>query len=191
MKKIDKFFKNYISNLSHALLKTNLRNLDKVAKEIIKTIKKKNTIFVCGNGGSAAISNHYICDFIKSFRQKTKFKPKIISLSNNIETLTAISNDLDYKYVFSFQAESLCKKNDLIIIISSSGNSKNIVELLKFSKKNNLKTIGFSGFDGGYLKKSSDISVHINADDYGISEDSHHILMHILLQHTINLINKS
>ena len=114
----------------------------------------------------------------------------MISLSDNIETITAISNDLDYKYIFSYQAQSLCSKEDLIIIISSSGNSKNIIELLKFSKKNKIKTIGFSGFDGGFLKKNADISVHIKANNYGISEDAHHILMHAQLQFLIKYFGK-
>ena len=91
----------------------------------------------------------------------------------------------EHKKIFSYQAENLCKKNDLIIIISSSGNSKNIVELVKFAKKNKIKTIGFSGFKGGYLKKNSSISVHIDAQNYGISEDAHHILMHAILQYLI------
>ena len=129
------------------------KSLNKAANEILKKISNKDTIFVCGNGGSAAISNHYICDYLKFFREKTKYKPKVMSFSDNIETIMAISNDIDYKYVFSYQAESLCKKNDLVIIISSSGNSKNVIELLKFTKKNKIKTIGFSGFTGGYLKK--------------------------------------
>ena len=135
MKKIDKFFKTYIDQLFNSLLEINKNNLNKACKEIINTVNRKGNIYVCGNGGSAAISNHYICDYLKFFRQKTKLKPKIFSLSNNIETITAISNDLDYKYVFSYQAESLCTKKDLILIISSSGNSENIIELLKFSKK--------------------------------------------------------
>tara|TARA_Y100001958_G_C20897490_1_gene321071 strand:- start:48 stop:623 length:576 start_codon:yes stop_codon:yes gene_type:complete len=189
MKKIDKFFKNYIDQLSTSLLGINNYNLNKACKEIINTIKRKGNIYVCGNGGSAAISNHYICDYLKFFRQKTKLKPKIFSLSNNIETITAISNDLDYKSVFSYQAESLCTKKDLILIISSSGNSKNIIELLKFTKKNKIKTVGFSGFAGGYLKRNCDISVHVNVNNYGISEDSHHILMHVILQHLIEQAN--
>ena len=189
MKKIDKFFKTYIDQLFNSLLEINKNNLNKACKEIINTVNRKGNIYVCGNGGSAAISNHYICDYLKFFRQKTKLKPKIFSLSNNIETITAISNDLDYKYVFSYQAESLCTKKDLILIISSSGNSENIIELLKFSKKNKIKTIGFSGFTGGYLKRNSDISVHVNANNYGISEDSHHILMHAILQYLIERVN--
>tara|TARA_B100000767_G_scaffold27959_1_gene24315 strand:+ start:50 stop:409 length:360 start_codon:yes stop_codon:yes gene_type:complete len=116
--------------------------------------------------------------------------PKIISLSNSIETITAIANDIDYNKIFSYQAESLCEKNDLIIIISSSGKSKNIIEIIKTAKKKGIKILGFSGFKGGYLKKNSDISVHIAAENYGISEDSHHILMHVLLQYLIRFFGK-
>ena len=185
MEKIEKFITAYINSLSSSIMNSDMENLHKAAMQILKTIKKDATIYVCGNGGSAAIANHYVVDFLKFFREKTIYKPKIFSFSNNIETITAISNDINYKFVFKYQAENLCKKNDLIIIVSSSGNSENIIELLKFTKKNKITTIGFSGFKGGYLKRNSDISVHINAENYGISEDAHHILMHAQLQYLI------
>tara|TARA_B100000401_G_scaffold356364_1_gene253833 strand:+ start:362 stop:937 length:576 start_codon:yes stop_codon:yes gene_type:complete len=190
MKKINNFINEYVNNLSNSILSADMNNLNLAAETILKSIKKKQKIFICGNGGSAAIANHYVVDFLKFFRERTNYSPKMISLSDNIETITAISNDLDYKYIFSYQAQSLCSKEDLIIIISSSGNSKNIIELLKFSKKNKIKTIGFSGFDGGFLKKNADISVHIKANNYGISEDAHHILMHAQLQFLIKYFGK-
>jgi len=190
MSKIKKFTTQYIKNICEAIYNIDFKNLDISAKAILKTIKRNGSIYVCGNGGSAAIANHYVVDFLKFFRENTTLKPKIFSLSNNIETVTAISNDIDYKKVFSYQAENYCDKNDLLIIISSSGNSENIKEIIKFSKKNKVKTIGFSGFGGGYLKKNSDISIHINFNNYGISEDAHHILMHILLQYLITILKK-
>ena len=185
MEKVEKFISTYINSLSSSIMNSDMEKLHKAAMQILKTIKKDATIYVCGNGGSAAIANHYVVDFLKFFREKTIYKPKIVSFSNNIETITAISNDINYKFVFKYQAENFCKKNDLIIIVSSSGNSENIIELLKFTKKNKITTIGFSGFKGGYLKRNSDISVHINAENYGISEDAHHILMHAQLQYLI------
>ena len=185
MEKVEKFISAYINSLSSSIMNSDMENLHKAAMQILKKIKKDATIYVCGNGGSAAIANHYVVDFLKFFREKTIYKPKIFSFSNNIETITAISNDINFKFVFKYQAENLCKKNDLIIIVSSSGNSENIIELLKFTKKNKITTIGFSGFKGGYLKRNSDISVHINAENYGISEDAHHILMHAQLQYLI------
>ena len=190
MNNIKPFFNNYVKKLFEALNTISIRNLDKASDEIRKTIKKNGTIYVCGNGGSAAIANHYVVDFLKFFREKSNLKPKIISFSNSIETISAISNDIDYKFIFKYQAETYCKKNDLIIIISSSGNSKNIIEIVKYAKSKKIKTIGFSGFKGGYLKRNSNISVHVNSQNYGMSEDSHHILMHLTLQYLIWKLNK-
>ena len=189
-KNFQKFLNKYLLDLTNSIKQSNAHELEKVPIKILETIRKKGTIYVCGNGGSAAIANHYVCDYLKFLRQHSKLKPKVISLSNNLEVITAISNDISYDKIFKYQAESLFEKNDLLIIISSSGNSKNIKEVLKFSKKKGIKVIGFSGFDGGYLKKSSDISVHISAKNYGISEDSHHILMHIILQYLVTILKK-
>ena len=190
MNNIKPFFNNYVKKLFEALNTISIRNLDKASDEIRKTIKKNGTIYVCGNGGSAAIANHYVVDFLKFFREKSNLKPKIISFSNSIETISAISNDIDYKFIFKYQAETYCKKNDLLIIISSSGNSKNIIEIVKYAKSKKIKTIGFSGFKGGYLKRNSNISVHVNSQNYGMSEDSHHILMHLTLQYLIWKLSK-
>ena len=190
MEKVEKFISTYINSLSSSIMNSDMEKLHKAAMQILQTIKKDATIYVCGNGGSAAIANHYVVDFLKYFREKTKLKPKILSLSNNIETITAISNDKNYNQIFSYQAESYCKENDVIIIVSSSGDSPNVKNILKFAKKKKIKTIGFSGFKGGYLNKHSDISIHINSQNYGISEDSHHILMHLQLQFLIKAHKK-
>ena len=184
-KKFQNFLEEYLLTLTKSIKLTNMGALEKASSKILEATKKKRTIYVCGNGGSAAISNHYVCDYLKFLRQHTSLKPKVISLSSNLETITAISNDFNYDQIFKYQAESLFEKNDLLIIISSSGNSKNVKEVIKFAKKKGVQIIGFSGFNGGFLKKHSDISIHINANNYGISEDSHHILMHVILQYLI------
>jgi len=190
MSNLSLFFKNYTSKLNKAILNIDMSQL-KMASNTLKTaIKKGNTIYVCGNGGSAAIANHYVCDFLKYFRQRSKYDPKIVSLSNSIETMSAIANDMDYKYVFKYQLESLYKKGDILLIISSSGNSKNIKEVVNFANSKKIKTIGFSGFSGGFLNKKAKVSLHIKAKNYGISEDSHHVLMHILLQYLIEDIKE-
>ena len=184
------FYQNYIKLLNLELLSTDIKNIKEAAKLILKKIKNKKSIYVCGNGGSAAISNHYICDYLKLIRTFTKFKPKIYSLSNNIETVTAIANDISYDEIFKYQAESYCNKDDLIIIISSSGNSKNIIKILDYANKNKIQTIGFCGFKGGYLKKKATIPIHVNVNNYGISEDAHHILMHVIMQYLIESLKK-
>ena len=117
MKDLDLYLKDYTNNLSESLLNIKNNELKDVTSIILDKIRNKKNIFVCGNGGSAAIANHYVCDYIKFFRDRTNFKPKIVSLSSNLETITAISNDISYDKVFRYQAESLANKDDLIIIL--------------------------------------------------------------------------
>ena len=138
-KKFQNFLDKYLLDLTESIKQSDILTIEKASIEINNTVKRKGTIFVCGNGGSAAISNHYVCDYLKFLRQHTNLKPKVISLSSNLETITAISNDFSYDQVFKYQAESLFEKNDLLIVVSSSGNSKNVKEVVKFSKKRGLK----------------------------------------------------
>ena len=148
---------------------------------IEKAIKLKKNIFVCGNGGSASTANHLSCDVFKRISQNTRLKPKVISLVNNMELITAISNDIKYEKIFSFQYESLRNSGDLIIIFSVSGNSKNLIELARSAAKKN-KIISFTGKNGGRVKKLSTINININSTNYGIVEDIHLSLMHSISQ---------
>ena len=177
------FFNSYANTLDKKLRELPLENLFKAVKIIEKTIKNKKYIYVCGNGGSAAIADHYICDFFKQLSKYTKLKAKIKSFNSDQYLISAISNDISYDKVFQIQAERYCSRGDIIILISSSGNSKNIVNLLKHCKKNKIKTIGFSNFNGGFLKKNCTVSVHSKIDNYGVGEDINHILMHMMMQH--------
>ena len=179
--KFQSFLKDYIKKLNNSLLELNSKILEKASEKILTTIKNEKQIFVCGNGGSAAIANHYVPDYLKLIRQNTRFKPIVKSLSSDLELITAISNDFDYSKIFSYQAESLCKKGDLLIIISSSGNSPNVVNLAKWAKKNKIFSISFTGFTGGKVKKYTNLNVHIDVNNYGLVEDSHHILMHAIM----------
>ena len=183
--KFETFFKNHIGELHNSLLELNSNLIEKVSEKLFNTIKNNKQIFVCGNGGSAAIANHYVPDYLKLIRQNTKLKPLVKSLSSDLELITAISNDMDYSKIFSYQAESLCKKGDVIIIISSSGNSQNVVSLAKWAKKKKIYSISFTGFNGGNLKKITNLNIHVNINNYGLVEDSHHILMHAIMHYIV------
>jgi len=183
--KFKTFFKNHIGELHNSLLELNSNLIEKVSEKLFNTIKNNKQIFVCGNGGSAAIANHYVPDYLKLIRQNTKLKPLVKSLSSDLELITAISNDMDYSKIFSYQAESLCKKGDLLIIISSSGNSPNVVNLANWAKKNKIYSISFTGFSGGKLKKITNLNIHVNINNYGLVEDSHHILMHAIMHYIV------
>lgn len=147
------------------------------------SIKNNQKIFVAGNGGSASIASHYVCDLSKGANQnwKENFKRyKAICLSSNLGYMTAISNDAHYDEVFMQQLINLASKEDIVILISSSGNSPNIVKAAEYAKKAGLIVIGVSGFNGGKLKQIAHYSAHINHNDYEVCEDIHGIFGHFL-----------
>jgi len=180
--KLSNFYNDYISSLFQGMKKIDFNKLEKATAMIENKIKLKKNIFLCGNGGSAAIANHYIADYFKLLRSETKLKPRFFSLVSNMELITAISNDMKFENIFSYQLETLAKKGDLLILISSSGNSKNLINALKFAKKIKMKTLSFVGFKGGLVKKKTDISIHTKINNYGITEDAAHIFMHVITQ---------
>jgi D-sedoheptulose 7-phosphate isomerase len=176
------FFEGYFSVLNNFLQNKNLNKLINISNEIYRKIINKKKIFICGNGGSGSIADHFLCDFMKGVSSDTYFKPKIISLNSNPSLLSAIANDLGYDKIFEFQLDNLAKAGDLIVLLSCSGNSKNIIRAIKLGKKKKVKIIGFTGFQGGYLKKNSDINFHVNISNYGIVEDIFQITMHCMSQ---------
>jgi len=156
---------------------------DEILNILKNSIKKNQKIFVGGNGGSAAIAMHYVCDFSKGATPnwEENFKRyKAICLSSNIGYLTAISNDTNYDEVFKQQLINLASIDDILILISSSGNSPNVVQAAEYAKKNGLITIGITGFDGGKLKKIADYSAHIDYKSYEVCEDIHAVFGHFL-----------
>jgi len=173
---------NYKRNQLELVKKISKKNFNSIIDLIEKTIKLKKNIFVCGNGGSASNANHLSCDVFKRISQNTKLKPKVISLCNNIELITAISNDINYDKIFSYQHNSLSQKGDIVIIFTVSGNSKNLIEVAKsaISKKN--KIISFTGKNGGAIRKLSNININISNLNYVIVEDIHVSLMHSISQ---------
>lgn len=148
------------------------------------SIKKNQKIFVAGNGGSAAIALHYVCDLSKGANKDWKDNDKrfkAICLCSNISYMTAITNDTDYSLVFKEQLVNLASPNDILILISSSGNSPNIVEAANYAKEHGLIVIGVTGFSGGKLKGIADYSAHMEFDSYEICEDVHGIFGHFLV----------
>ena len=176
------FAEKYLETLAEVSKKIDLEKIKKISDLLSKYYFSKKNVFVCGNGGSAAVSNHFLCDHLKGISTNTNLLPKIISLSANIEVITAVANDIEYGDIFAFQLSRLAKPKDCLITISSSGNSKNIINAIKWAKKNKIRTISLSGFDGGKAKKISDLDINIPCNNYGIVEDLHQSIMHILAQ---------
>ena len=143
------------------------------------------TLWTAGNGGSAAIANHSVCDLTKG-----TFRPgggvRCVSLSANAPLLTAIGNDIRYEEVFSKQLEYYVNSHDAVLLVSSSGNSSNVIHACEYAKLKGVPTIAFVGFDGGKLKNIADYCVWIPSRNYGIVEDTHQSLIHVLSQFMAN-----
>ena len=140
-------------------------------------------MFACGNGGSASIANHLQCDHVKGVRIGTDLLARVQSLSTNVELFSAIANDLGYDAVFEYQLQSQARTGDVLIAISSSGRSPNIVRALEWANANGLSTIALTGFDGGPARALASVAIHVDTRNYGIIEDAHQACMHLLAQY--------
>ena len=182
-KNVANFAESYFQNLIDTFKKLDKELIIKLEREFLEIRKKNATLYVFGNGGGAAtamtMANDLGFDVLKKTNKKTF---KIISLNDNSSVITAIANDTGYDNIFLNQLKIHFKKNDKILIFSASGNSKNLVDAANWVKKKGGKVISILGFDGGKLKKISNLSVHIKSEkgDYGPVEDIQLIINHIL-----------
>lgn len=178
----EQYASDYLTELGRAAQAIDRKTIGAAAALIEDTIAADRTIFACGNGGSAAISNHLLCDFAKGIQTDTPHRPKVVSLSSHVELITAIGNDLSFEDVFVFQLRTAARAGDLLLTISSSGNSENIVRPLQWARDNAVRSIALTGFDGGRSAKLADVNLHVPAHNYGVVEDLHQSAMHILAQ---------
>ena len=172
---------NYTKRINLAFSKIDQSNIEKALFELNQSFESGARIWIAGNGGSAATASHFATDLSRC--KNSRNKPiKGISLCDNSGLITAISNDFGYEYIYSRQLSNLATAGDLLIVLSASGNSKNILEVIGWAKNNQVKTIALTGFDGGAANKLADISIHIPTEigDYGVAEDAHSIVCHFL-----------
>ena len=176
------YFQAYRKEHSRAMALIDVHLLEAAIELFDNTYTQGSTAFVCGNGGSAAIANHMVGDHSKIIQTDTEIKAKVISLCSNVEMMTAVSNDISYNQVFSYPLNSLGVSGDILLTISGSGNSKNIIEVILAAKKLDMKVISFTGFSGGESAELADINVHVSSKNYGVIEDIHQSLMQIISQ---------
>ncbi len=173
----------YFKQYEKASSSINKIKLAEAATVLYNAYKSLKTLYVCGNGGSASISNHLACDHGKLLATDTDLSPRVQSLSSNIEVITAIANDISYDEVFVHQLKLLASPGDIVMTVSSSGDSENVVQAAKWARDFGLDVIAMTGFLGGRTAEIANINLHVNADNYGIIEDVHQSLMHLLGQY--------
>lgn len=152
-----------------------------------ETRLKKGRIYICGNGGSAATASHFQNDFNKGVSEYIEVPFRFHCLNDNVATVMAIANDIGYDEVFRFQLRGNLEADDILVAISGSGNSPNIIKAVEYAKEQGNKIIGLTGFSGGRLKELSDISLHAPVQSMQVTEDIHmifdHLMMSIFYQH--------
>ena len=172
------------------LLKLN-KQIDLAINQICKSIKLGGKILLCGNGGSAADAQHLAAEFTVRLRPHLNRKPiPALSLSSDASTLTACGNDYGFKKIFVRNLQALYSKNDTLIAISTSGNSENIIEALKFCKKEKIFTIGLLGSRGGKAKQYCDLKLIVPSNNTARIQETHIFLGHYIFENVEDLILK-
>lgn len=189
-KSIQEYSKKYLNYLSQLFEKVNLDSIADVINELNDVRERENTVFVIGNGGSAGTASHIENDIGLDVMKKRKPRKhfRIMSLTNNTPVITAIGNDEGYDNIFLYQLKMFYRPGDILIAISASGNSSNLVKAAQWIKEQGGKVIGLTGFDGGKLKEVSDITIHIETPkgEYGPVEDMHMIMDHLIVNYFLN-----
>lgn len=174
---------DYRKRLLAALDTVDLDRVQALIEVFARARAEGHQIFVFGNGGSAATANHFACDIVKgaSFARPQRFR--ILSLSEQVPTLTAYSNDVGYEAVFVEPLKNFARPGDVAMAISGSGNSENVIQAIDYANSIGCYTVGLSGFDGGRLHPIVDLGVHVPEDHMGRVEDAHFVICHMVCYH--------
>ena len=183
----------YFSKLNEGLNNLDKDKIKKIVEVIYNAWDNEKQIFILGNGGSASTASHFACDIGKgtlgrNYNDRKIKRFKVISLTDNIATITAYGNDLSFDDIFSQQLNNLVCKDDVVIAITGSGNSINVIKALEVAKQSEAITIAFLGFDGGKVKDMVDHPLVFEDDHYGRVEDAHLILEHLISQALCDMI---
>ncbi len=186
---MQEFIQKYIESLINILNNLDKNEIEKIKDILESTIENNSKIYILGNGGSAATASHMANDLSVGLKLREIRDFDVESLSDNSSVCTAIANDIGYENIFYAQIKNKIQKNDVLIAISCSGNSANILKAVEYAKKQGTTIVGMTGFEGGTLKELSDINFHVQTSkgEYGLVEDAHMILDHILYSYYISL----
>ncbi len=172
---------NYITTEKEVLDKLDVGAINDVLNEILSAQERRGRIYVFGNGGSASTASHIANDFNKGVSEYIDNKFRFVCLNDNVATMLAVANDISYEDIFSFQLEDRLEENDLVFGISGSGNSENVLRAIRYAKKQGVRTLGLTGYDGGELAKICDVCFTAPVHNMQLVEDIHMIIDHMLM----------
>lgn len=182
------FVENYLEELKKCIDEVPIHKVAKITNIIYNAYKNKKQVFIMGNGGSAATSSHFACDLGKGTATEKKNRFRVISLNDNTPLMTALANDLGYEMIFKEQLMNLLEEGDVVIVLTCSGNSENILKAVEYAKKCNAISVGLIGSGGGKLKNLVDEEITFSTRHYGLVEDLHLIISHITAYYFIDRV---
>ena len=156
-------------------------SINRAMNLIMEAYEANKQIYIFGNGGSAATASHYQNDFNKGISEDVEKKFRFVCLNDNMPTIMAIANDIGFSEVFRFQLENRLEEGDLVIAISGSGNSENVIRAVEYARQQGNQVIGLCGYDGGKLKGLSDVALHVAVNSMQVTEDVHMVLDHLMM----------
>ena len=172
----------YFQRLKSTVDRLSLTDIKQVMTVLEQARDAGKMIFIMGNGGSAATASHYVCDFNKGISLNQEKKYKFLCLNDNLPSMMAYANDLSYDGIFVNALNTYFQSGDVVIGISGSGNSTNVLRAIEYANRHGGITIGLSGYDGGKLKQMARYNIHVPADDMQITEDLHMVLDHCMMK---------
>ena len=172
---------NYISTLQLTMDQLPRQSIADVIAVLEQARMRGSQVFILGNGGSASTASHFACDLAKNTRQEGLPHFRVIGLTDNMAMFSALANDDGYENVFSEQLASLVRPGDIVIAISASGNSQNVINAAEIAHRYEATVIGFTGFDGGRLGRLANINIHVNSNIIEHVEDIHLMLEHLIV----------
>ncbi len=181
------FVSGYYETFLDVLRRVEADQLRGILDVLLDVADRGATVYVAGNGGSASIADHTACDISKGTHADGHGPIRTVSLASNAAMITAIANDVSYDQIYRKQLEFYLREGDVVLLVSASGNSPNVVEACRYARKQCAPTIAFVGFEGGELKRIADHVVHVEVDNYGMAEDTHQSIMHVLSQYIAHM----
>jgi len=181
MQQID-FHQSYCQKMNQAVQQINLEKLCLLSDCLWDALQSKRQVFLCGNGGSAANAIHIANDFLYGVSKNSHAAIKVHALTANQSILTCLANDISYDEIFSYQLEALAQKDDILIALSGSGNSPNIIKAIETAKNIGMRTFAILGYDGGRCLAIAEESIHISINDMQISENMQLVVSHMIMQ---------
>lgn len=173
--------RRYIEHERATLALLDVEEINNALNLLLETMENGATVYCFGNGGSSSTASHFQNDFNKGVSEHTEKKFNFLCLNDNVATVMAVANDIGFEEVFRFQLQGHLKPGDVILAISGSGNSKNVINAVEYAKARGNRVIGLTGYNGGKLKALADVNLHVPINSMQVTEDIHMVFDHLMM----------